>query len=204
MKYYGNLLQEIAGDEKVSLENLSEKNLLKLLKKVGGDLSAIKKERSELLEDEKVKRYVQIDDQNDRYQALHKKLEENYQKSVMESCDHQLWYLIYSENDDHEGRLYWNCSCLECGYRKEGRSRDFSGTIIHGGGIFGRLIRNDYTYEEVRYAYRILLDKYERYFDNRKKAYDEKVIDNLILEDDQLLYSKEPVIKLLKKKMTKK
>ncbi len=200
MSYYGNLLKEIVGDEKVVVEDLKEKELLDLLAKVGGDLSLIRKEQADLLEDERVKRYIGIKKREEKYGALHKKIEEEYQKKMIDSCDHELWYLIYSENDDYEGRLYWTCCCLDCGYKKEDRSRNFSGTVIHGGGIFGRLKQSDYTYNEVRYAYRLLLDKYERYFDKRKGIYDQKVSDNLILEDDCLVYSKKPVTKLLKRK----
>lgn len=52
--------------------------------------------------------------------------------SKMQSqCKHPIWYHIETSTDAFEGRTYYLCKCLECGYQTERRGRDFNGIVIH-------------------------------------------------------------------------
>ena len=50
---------------------------------------------------------------------------------MQSECKHPIWYHVSTSGDYFEGRTYYMCKCLECGYQKERISRDFNKMVIH-------------------------------------------------------------------------
>ena len=50
---------------------------------------------------------------------------------MQSECKHPIWYHINTSQDYFEGRTYYLCKCLECGYQTERISREFNKMVIH-------------------------------------------------------------------------
>ena len=50
---------------------------------------------------------------------------------MQSECKHPIWYHVSTSGDYFEGRTYYMCKCLECGYQTERISRDFNKMVIH-------------------------------------------------------------------------
>ncbi len=143
----------------------NEENLLLMLKKMGPLIQQYQDEKNLLLKDDKVNRYLFLEATLKECQKFTKKLNETYENNLQNNCQHNLWYLLKSEKDSYENRRYWTCYCLECGFEKEDRSRHFN-NVIHGNGSLFRP-HNQLSFAKVQQDYRILLDKYDTYYDKK-------------------------------------
>ena len=56
---------------------------------------------------------------------------ESTTNKMQSECKHPIWYHINTSGDYFEGRTYYMCKCLECGYQTERISRDFNKMVIH-------------------------------------------------------------------------
>jgi len=180
-----NLLAEkLIKRQGVNFENDTE--LIAFMKEIEPIIEEYKMEKSNLLAEEQVQKYILLEELLEKYQQMFNELETKYEEKIQSDCQHPLWYLVYSTTNDYEGRTYWTCLCLECGLREEDRSHRFS-NVITGTCLFARAERHKKSYQTIQREYRILLDKYDNYYQQKS------------LDDD--LYNKNAVCKVLMKKM---
>ena len=168
-----------------NLKDTDELTMLELMGEIQPLVGSYNNEQKELLQDEKVQRYVQLNDLLQEYGSIVEILERKHIANIQNDCKHNLWYLLTSETDSYEGRTYWTCRCLDCDMVRESRSHNFR-NVISGPSLFGRGSRHEKSYNQVQQAYRILQDKYDRYYENKQ------------LDED--LYNDNVVGKVLKKK----
>lgn len=53
----------------------------------------------------------------------------NLEANIQKDCNHQIWYFLSSSTDEHEGRDYYICRCLDCDKADEDRSKYFKNVI---------------------------------------------------------------------------
>ena len=191
----------------IKLGELSDKELLKVLKEVFPYLKSTKNEYEGLMENYVVKRFLEITEKKEKLEAIVDLVESKYEDIVRSTCTHDLWYLLGSETDRLDEKKHWLCKCLVCGYQTEALNHYFRTPVImngryaiKNGGYEVVAEKNSPAYDEAQQDYRVLLDKYNLYFEKRKEKYDQEVNNNLILEDDVLNYSSKPVVKKMAKK----
>ncbi len=159
--------------------HFDERKLLAFMRLIRPLAEEYKKEKTSLLENELVQRYFIVDSLSEEYNSVLEDLEEKYEEIVQADCQHNLWYLLHSESDDYEGRTYWVCACLDCGLVKEERSHNFN-NVIKGYCLFARAERHEKSFETIQQEYRILLDKYDNYYE--KKGLDEVLYNETVVQ----------------------
>ena len=100
-----------------------------------------------------IQSYIQLAEKSynlfEKYTELNTKYVELYQAE----CSHPLWYFLGDDTDSHEQRQLWVCSCVRCGVKKTGHSRDFEDKLIIESGNMGFGERCLTSYDEVREEY---------------------------------------------------
>ncbi len=139
---------------------------------------------NKLLKEDIVQQFKKVDDVLSTAIYKRKELKKNYEKLVQKNCPHFLWYLFDSMTDDHEGRTYWKCKCLDCGLMKEDRSREFENVIMGNKNIDG-------------------MAKWEAY-EKAKDLYHQFVQLFVCEEIEDFCLNKEEVAELLVKKLNNK
>lgn len=134
--------------------------------------NALIDERKELLEDEKVKKYVAVDDKLTDVNKEWWKLFNEIIEARQENCLHPAWYFESGFTDSYEGRTYWTCKCVACGKRLiQTRSRDYpNDRVIWDECIMGEPTESKLSYEEV-------VDKWVKFmevFPSEDKSIEEK------------------------------
>ena len=159
-------LQEIM-HEWQQLEPQSSRDILSFIRNHIEVIQAYEIEKKVIAQDLLVQRYEFLTNILERYHDLMLTIENHYQAALFEECNHDVWYLLYHESDDYEGRTYWTCKCLQCGLTEERYPRHFQSKVIMGESIFARAKRNEKPYNVIREEYLGLLEKYEGYNQNK-------------------------------------
>lgn len=121
--------------------------------KIKRELVPVRTRLIELKENEVVNEYIGVE-KNDS--ELYSKLCGINEKILVEEqllCQHNIWYTLSSSNDDHEGKVYRRCKCLDCEKIAERRSKEF-GRIISEMNISETIKRSKvFSYETVKKEY---------------------------------------------------
>jgi len=167
-------LQEIMAEWR-QLEPQSSNDILSFIRNHIQLIQEYEGEKQVIAQDLLVQRYEFLNDILDKYHKLMSSVEQHYQEALHEECEHDLWYLLYYESDDYEGRTYWTCKCLQCGLTEERRPRHFQGKVIMGESFCARAKRNEKPYNVIREEYHSLLEKYEDYNKNKDAEGNQKI-----------------------------
>ncbi len=151
-----------------NFEPRNSRDILLFLQQNIENIQQYEQEKESLLTDAKVQRYEVLATLLEKYHSFLDRVEASYKEAFYEECNHDVWYLLYSETDEYEGRTYWNCKCLQCGKHKEARSNFFRNKVIMGECLFARAKRNEKPYGVVRDEYYSLVNKYDEYYNNKE------------------------------------
>lgn len=118
----------------------------------------------ELSKNEIVKEYIEAENKSIKLFDEIDKLESSIIREQQKNCKHHIFYLQEYTYDDHEGRSYYKCKCLECEKEIEGRVREFENVVKYSSET-----RCKASFYEVQKEYNILMKKHKN---DIKKVYE--------------------------------
>lgn len=131
-------------------------NLEKELLEVSSCYNEISESINSLETDSKVAEYIRLNDERCNKLTEYRKLKSKYIQLKQETCSHDIFYFLSSETDSYEGRTYWTCKCLDCGYEITSRSNYITKPVIIEDAMLGFENKCLTSYYEVKETYQEL------------------------------------------------